>query len=206
MECLDKQQSAEKLILALEDRLAEAQSTPTKLCAVFDIDDTLISEESFPISDVIALKKTCLQFGCTIGLVTARHPSMRKVTIDELRGVNILDGIDYAPEDLFFCPEDYRSSFVKISQWKKSARKFLKNKYGPVFVTAGDQWTDLIEISSEEERKFLDDAYGTDINPYQLFKLHDGISSYGLKLKSSPVVLPKFTMVQGYGSAPQTLL
>jgi hypothetical protein len=203
MECIDKQETAEKLISQLEDRLIQTQVTPNKLVAVFDIDDTLISDESFPIADVIFLLKTCKKFGCTIGLVTARHTSMRKVTIDELKGVNILENVDYLSEDLFFCPEDYRSSYVKISQWKKSARKFLKNKYGPVFITVGDQWTDLIEITNEEERHFLNDAYGTEQNPYLLFILHDGISSYGLKLKSSPIVLPKFTIVHGGSSMPQ---
>jgi hypothetical protein len=196
MECLDKQENATKLISMLEDLVIDSKLSSSKHCVVFDIDDTLISEDSYPIHDVIGLLKMFKKHGCLIGLVTARHPSMRKATGDELRGVNILQGVDYEPENLFFCPEDYRSSFVRISQWKQSARKFLKNKHGPVFCTVGDQWTDLIEIHAEDERSFLNNAYGTDVNPYLLFKLHDGISSYGLKLKSSPIVLPKFTMVK----------
>jgi len=196
MECLDKHETVQRLNSKLEDLLLDAKLPPKKQCVVFDIDDTLISDDSYPINDVISLLKLFKKHGCLIGLVTARHSSMRKATGDELRGVNIVQGVDYDPEHLFFCPDDYRGSYVRISQWKQSARKFLKNKHGPVFVTVGDQWTDLIEIDSEDERSFLNDAYGTDQNPYLLFKLHDGISSYGLKLKSSPIVLPRFTMVK----------
>jgi len=119
---------------------------------------------------------------------------MRKFTIDELKGVHIIQGRDYAPEDLFFCPDAYRVSFVKISQWKQSARKFLKNKYGSVLCTIGDQWTDLIEIKQETERARLDEAYSTSLTPYLLFKLYDGICSYGIKLKSDPIIEPKFVI------------
>lgn len=121
---------------------------------------------------------------------------MRKFTIDELKGVQIVQGRDYAAEDLFFCPDSYRINFVKISQWKQSARKFLKNKYGSVLCTIGDQWTDLVEIHNEQERSRLDEAYSTRITPYLLFKLFDGISKYGIKLKSDPVIEPKFIMLK----------
>lgn len=165
-------------------------------CIIFDIDDTLVSENSYPIIDVVNLLKFCKSLGCKIGLVTARHSSMRKFTIDELKGIQVLQGRDYDPEDLFFCPDSYRISFVKISQWKQSARKFLKNKYETVFCTVGDQWTDLVEIQNEKERSHLDEAYNTQFTPYLLFKLYDGISKYGIKLKSDPTIDPKFVMIK----------
>ena len=197
MKCIYRKEDLNFLVTETQSRLIESlrslngQST----CIIFDIDDTLISENSYPLRDVVSLLKFCKQRGCSIGLVTARHKSMREITRDELRGVQIIEGEDYDPTDLFFCPEDYRKTYVKISKWKQSARTFLKNKYKHVFCTVGDQWTDLVEIQDELERERLDQAYSTQITPYLLFELCDGISAYGLKLKSDPIVEPKYSIV-----------
>jgi len=197
MQCILKKEDLNFIISKTQTSLIEFLSSSNRqsTCIIFDIDDTLISENSYPIKDVIDLLKFCKQRGCVIGLVTARHKSLRNITRDELKGVQIIEGEEYAPEDLFFCPENYRTSYVKISEWKQSARQFLKNKYKHVFCTVGDQWTDLIKIKNEEERERLDEAYSTQYTPYLLFYLRDGISMYGLKLKSYPVVKPKFTVL-----------
>jgi hypothetical protein len=77
---------------------------------------------------------------------------------------------------------------------KEKVHEYLKNKYKHVFCTVGDQWTDLIEIQDEQDRTRLDKAYSTEITPYLLFELYDGICTYGLKLKSYPTVQPRYTM------------
>lgn len=199
MKCMDRREDLNSLVTDIQVRLADSVRNglgPT--CIVFDIDDTLISDESYPIADVVSLLKFCKTQGCAIGLVTARHKSMRKITGDELKGVHILEGQDYLPEDLFFCPESYRTTYVNISKWKQSARKFLKNKYKSVFCTIGDQWTDLVEIQEELDRKRLDEAYSTQITPYLFFELYDGISMHGLKLKSNPNIIPRYNVVPRY--------
>jgi hypothetical protein len=202
MKCLDRREEISALVTEVQLRVADSLRTGGG-CIVFDIDDTIISEESYPLAEVIALLKFSKKNGCAIGLVTARHRSMRKITGDELKGVQILEGQDYLPEDLFFCPDAYRTSYVKISQWKQSARKFLKNKYKNILCTVGDQWTDLVEIKDELERKRLDEAYSTQITPYLLFELYDGISMYGLKLKSNPIIVPKYNVLKSMPS-PET--
>jgi hypothetical protein len=205
MKCIDRREELSWLVTEIQIRIAESfQKGLGQTCIVFDIDDTLISDESYPIADMVSLLKFAKKNGCAIGLVTARHRSMRKITGEELKGVHILEGVDYAPEDLFFCPDSYRVSYVKISQWKQSARKFLKNKYKTVLCTVGDQWTDLVEIQDELERKRLDEAYSTQITPYLLFELYDGISMYGLKLKSNPIIEPKFKVVSSPPSGEKT--
>jgi len=195
MMCIDRR-DLNSLVTETQSRLIETLQSlgGSSTCIIFDIDDTLISEDSYPLLEVVSLLKFCKMQGCAIGLVTARHKSLRKITGDELKGVKIIEGEDYVSEDLFFCPENYRTSYVKISQWKQSARKFLKNKYKHVFFTVGDQWTDLIEIQDEQDRTRLDQAYSTEITPYLLFELYDGICTYGLKLKSYPTVQPRYTM------------
>jgi len=207
MECIHKKEKLTDLINDAKLLLIETlQSLGQSTCVIFDIDDTLISENSYPLVGVVDFLKFCKEKGCAIGLVTARHKSLRDITGDELKGVKIIKGEDYAPEDLFFCPQEYRTSYVKISQWKESARLFLRNKYKHVFCTVGDQWTDLIKIKDEDERKRLDEVYSSQITPYSLFLIHDGISKYGLKLKSDPTVKPKYLVKSSSFKPPKNVL
>ena len=202
IECLLKEESLHTLCTRAEDMFSS--EVFSKKCAVFDIDDTLISEHSYPIKEVILLLQFFKTHSCPIALVTARHSSMRKITIDELKGAQVVLGRDYKPEDLFFCPDAYRKDFVKISEWKQSARKFLSLKYGGILCTVGDQWTDLIKIKEDNDRYRLDKSHNTQMFPYLLFRLYDGISSYGIKLKSDPIVSPKFVMIHVGDSDLQT--
>lgn len=194
IECLQKHEYANELVKFLENLMIEQNDQ--KGCIVFDIDDTLVSQESYPLQDIVRFLHFCKKQGFIIALVTARHSSMNIITKVELQGINIIQGRDYKAEDLFFCPDSYRVSYVKISQWKQSARKFLKNKYKTVFLTVGDQWTDLITIKDEKDRRHLDQAYSTFTHPYLVFKLYDGIANYGFKLKDSPVVEPKYVLLK----------
>jgi hypothetical protein len=183
-------------IQALKNLILDHRTLPGKKCVVFDIDDTLLSENSYPIMEVVKLLKFVRAHNYAVALVTARHISMRKFTILELNAIDIKETRDYLPEDLFFCPDSHRTSFVKISQWKNSSRKTMKHKYSSVFCTVGDQWTDLVEIKEEKERQNLDIAYFTSAYPYLLFKLYHDHAEYGLKLKSDPIIPPKFVVLK----------
>jgi len=157
-------------------------------CVVFDIDDTLVRDisvdeskrRSNAISEVCSLLFMFHRMKCVIGLVTARSSSMREETISELARLNI-DYSIYDASNLLFCPEEYRKSFTEISQWKKSARYFIKtHTKRKMLCTIGDQWTDLITIKDDSYKKYLDEAYGA--NKLRLVRLHDGISYFGIKL------------------------
>lgn len=147
---------------------------------VFDIDDTLVREDSAPLPEVISLLKQFAASNYVIGLVTARHESMREFTLKELATVGITYSI-FKGENLMFCPQQYRTSFTSISKWKQSARYFLKtNTKRKLLCTVGDQWTDLITIESDRERDLLDNAYGP--STLRLMRLNDGLCIFGIKL------------------------
>lgn len=167
-------------VIDLLEVLLRDEPPETKYVVVFDIDDTLVRENSDPIREVIRLLGKFVAMGCVIGLVTARHESMREFTIQELSDVGITPQI-YRGENLKFCPQEYRTSFTSISKWKQSARYFLKaNTRRKLLCTVGDQWTDLITIESDRERSLLDDAYGSD--KLRLVRLNDNLCMFGLKL------------------------
>ena len=146
---------------------------------VFDIDDTLVTETG-RIDSMIELLQAFHKLSATICLVTARHPSMRNETIQELHDKGIQA---HMYEDISFSPENYRKSMKLVGDWKAKRRYELANKHKtPVLLTAGDQWTDLIRVDSVDDLQLLDDAFGTSHNPFLLVRPSDGISILGLKL------------------------
>lgn len=148
---------------------------------VFDIDETLVLDDSKPLPEVIALLKRLRALNCRIFLVTARHPSARDFTIKELADVGVTS--DFYDE-LALCPQRFRVSMNLVGDWKKSQRQAIANRYKmPVLLTVGDQWTDLTSVKSLQEMNALDEAYGTEHTPWTLVRLEDGIGFYGLKLK-----------------------
>jgi hypothetical protein len=152
---------------------------------VFDIDDTIVRKNSDALPEVLELLFNFHTMGCIIGLVTARHDSMREFTIKELAAINI-DSSIYQGQNLLFCPQEYRNSFTSISKWKQSARYFLKSSTRrKLLCTVGDQWTDLITIESDRERSMLDNAYGA--STLRLMRLNDGLCEFGIKLPNEEV-------------------
>ncbi len=150
----------------------------TKPLIVFDIDDTLVYNDSSLVIDIVKLYKRLLQLGCRIFLVTARKASMRIETLTELKKVGITGF-----QELFICPDTARISMASVSEWKALARRTIANKHGaPITLTVGDQWGDSIQISSSAELNQLDIAHGTKYNPWILVRPDDGISCLGLKL------------------------
>lgn len=146
---------------------------------VFDIDDTLVTENG-RIDSMIQLLHAFHKLSAIICLVTARHPSMRKETIQELdmKGVKT-----YMYTDISFSPESYRKNMKLVGDWKAKMRRELASKHKtPVLLTAGDQWTDLVQVQSVYDLQVLDEAFGTSHTPFLLVRPSDGVSILGLKL------------------------
>jgi predicted secreted acid phosphatase len=148
---------------------------------VFDIDETLVLENSEPLPEVIQLLKRLRSLDCRIFLVTARHPSARDYTVKELTSVGLTPDLY---DDLALCPAKFRTSMNFVGDWKKSQRQAIANRFHmPVLLTVGDQWTDLTNVGSLQEMNRLDEAHGTEHTPWILVRLEDGIGFYGLKLR-----------------------
>jgi len=150
----------------------------TDLLVVFDIDDTLVRNDGKPLPEVVMLFKKLRRMGAKIFLVTARHPSMRKQTVDELSNIDIKP-MSY--ENLMITPQEYRTSMKKVGDWKFFARQSIATRYGaPIALTIGDQWTDVFKVG-EEEMTLLDQAYP---QPFVFGFVEDDYTLMFLKLKS----------------------
>lgn len=149
---------------------------------VFDIDATLVLDDSSAIEPTVEMLKT-INKTCRIFLITARHPSMKDETITELNTVGITPQMY---ESLLLSPPADRTNMHKVGLWKSRMRKEIAFKAQcPISITIGDQWTDLIAVQSEEEMLELDAGFlgvGGSCAKYILVRPHDGISLLGLKL------------------------
>jgi len=175
------------IIETLEILLRTMPSVPYTV--VFDIDDTIVRKNSDALPEVLELLFMFHNMGCIIGFITARHESMREFTVEELKAININNDI-YQGQNLLFCPQNYRNSFTSISEWKQSARYFLKSSTRrKLLCTVGDQWTDLITIKNDKERAMLDSAYGG--STLRLMRLNDGLCEFGIKLPNEEVDVDK---------------
>lgn len=143
--------------------------------AVFDIDDTLIFDDQneTPNVQVKHLLQVARAYGYKIHLITAREKSasVMKWTRDELRR----HSIQY--ETLALAPKKSRVSMADIAAWKHGER--LKHK--PV-LSVGDQWGDLVLLSSEEDIPKFDTKHNAIEHPWILFCPNDGVTKYALKL------------------------
>jgi hypothetical protein len=88
------------IVQTLEILLRTMPTTP--YAVVFDIDDTIVRKNSDALPEVLELLFMFHSMGCIIGLITARHSSMREFTVKELAALNI-DNDVYVGENLLFC-------------------------------------------------------------------------------------------------------
>ena len=148
---------------------------------VFDIDDTLLRNDSSHVTEVVKLYNRLKDLGAKVHLVTARSSSMYAYTVAELKRMHITG---FEPP-VMLCPEHARKSMVTVSEWKALARQNIANHNGaPITLTIGDQWSDMIQLASENDLATLDGTFATSDAPYVLVQPNDGISLLGLKLKS----------------------
>lgn len=165
--------------------LAEALVHPL---IVFDIDDTLVYDNSTIVVDVVKLYNRLLDLGARIFLVTARKASMRAETFTELKKVGILPRTPTANGflELLICPDLSRVSMAAVSKWKATARQRIANVHGaPITLTIGDMWSDMVQITQSSDLDALDTAYGVAHTPWILVRPDDGIACLGLKLQAT---------------------
>ena len=93
---------------------------------MFDIDETLITNDGYPIQPMIQLAKDASTMGYTIVILTARPSKYRKPTEEELAYFNI--------------PYD-QLGFVH-AKYKGWVKQNMDNYF---VLSIGDQWTDCTE-------------------------------------------------------------
>lgn len=142
---------------------------------VVDIDDTLIFDDgrSTVNRQVLDFVNALASSQYKVHIVTARSKGIERATKLELMNV----GVNMKLMTLDIAPEKSRGSMTLTSEWKFSMRE----KYGPVALSIGDQWTDIVKVSSDDDLGILDTKFP---GPWVLVKPNDGITSYGLKLAS----------------------
>jgi hypothetical protein len=155
---------------------------------VFDIDDTLLfdvkvtkqrKQSVIPHQVVVDLLHRLRQLGADIHLVTARlnEPSCFRETEEELK----LLGISY--NTLTLAPARARSCMADVSLWKMQMRKKIAAATrGPLTLTVGDQWGDMVVLREDDEIDELDEKYAANAMPYIVLRPDDGVSLWGLKL------------------------
>ena len=150
------------------------------MVVVFDIDDTLVRSNSKPLKGIVDLYMKLHAMGAKIHLITAREESasMEKETAIELEKIGIMKA-HYIK--LHLSPAHYRTDMQKVGEWKYFTRQSIATKHkAPVFLTVGDQWTDMFKVD-EEEMFLLDQAYP---QPFLFGFVEDHISLMFLKLEN----------------------
>lgn len=158
---------------------------PDTSAVVFDIDETILINDSKvdacwnarPNPGIMKIYRLCLRLNIAVYFVTARRlsDSNYEWTTKQLQCVGA--GI-YA--ELHMCPESYRVSPAKISEFKKRARARIVRKSGrQIVLNAGDQWTDTLQMSNRKECNAFNEK---DSKSYWLFQPIDREVMWQLKL------------------------
>lgn len=165
--------------------VSKAETRP-KPAVVFDIDATLLHDTddvktpAKPIPSIVELLNRLQSDGASIALVTARldDASMRRDTENTLKTLGISGW-----KHLHLAPESARVNMAAVSHWKhKTRNEIAKKERGPIVLSVGDQWGDLIPLSAEKDIDDMDEAFGVRHAPYLLVRPHDGVTMWGLKL------------------------
>lgn len=163
-------------LLPCVQRAVELLGTLPHKTVVVDIDDTLIFDDgrltpNMQVRDLVTMLK---HNSYKVHLVTARSktPEMIRITKAELKQLKI-------PYDtLALAPEKNRKDMVATSLWKYQQRA----SHAPVSLSIGDQWSDFVQLSSEDDLMRWDMEHRTDVTPWLLVIPEDNITSLGMKL------------------------
>lgn len=171
----------------LEKQLVEILKcvNPDTSAVVFDIDETILLNDSKvdacwnarPNPGIMKIYRLCLRLNIAVYFVTARRlsDSNYEWTTKQLQCVG---AGKYA--ELHMCPESYRASPAKISEFKKRARARIVRRSGRnIVLNAGDQWTDTLQFSTVKE---VNAFMKTDNKSYWLFQPIDREVLWQLKL------------------------
>jgi predicted secreted acid phosphatase len=166
-------------------------SGQTNGVAVFDIDDTVLLDDSsttrnvtIPNSMIIELFKKLKHLNIEIHFVTARLRCDEMIS-ETKKELEIL-GLEGLYDTLSLAPQNHRKNLATISLWKMNQRKKIAEKSNQcIILSVGDQWGDLIVIKSENDIKTFDDKYKSYNAPYIVVRSNDGVTLWGLKLPSN---------------------
>ena len=171
----------------LEKQLIEILKcvNPDRSAVVFDIDETILLNDpkvdacwnARPNPGIMKIYRLCLRLNIAVYFVTARRlsDSNYEWTTKQLQCVG---AGKYA--ELHMCPESYRASPAKISEFKKRARARIARRSGRnIVLNAGDQWTDTLQFSTVKE---VNAFMKTDNKSYWLFQPIDREVLWQLKL------------------------
>ena len=158
---------------------------PSTSAAVFDIDETILINDpkidacyhARPNPGILKMYRLCLRLHIAVYFVTARRLSDDNYewTTKQLQCIG---AGQYA--ELHMCPESYRVSPAKVSEFKKKARARITRKSGrEIVLNAGDQWTDMLQMSSTKE---VNAFISKDNKSYWLFQPIDREVLWQLKL------------------------
>jgi predicted secreted acid phosphatase len=158
---------------------------PSNSAVVFDIDETILINDpkidacyhARPNPGIMKIYRLCLRLQIAVYFVTARRLSDENYewTTKQLQCIG---AGKYA--ELHMCPESYRVSAAKISEFKKRARaRIMRKSKRQIVLNAGDQWTDTLQMSSIKEcNAFIE----KDNKSYWLFQPIDREVVWQLKL------------------------
>lgn len=158
---------------------------PSRSAVVFDIDETILINDpkidacyhARPNHGIMKLYRLCLRLQIAVYFVTARRLSDDNYewTTKQLQCIG---AGKYA--ELHMCPESYRVSPAKISDFKKRARDRIARKSGrEIVLNTGDQWTDTMQFKSNREVRAFDEK---DRKSYWLFAPVEDNAMWQLKL------------------------
>jgi len=158
---------------------------PNRSAVVFDIDETILINDpkidacyhARPNPGMFRIYKLCLRMQIAVYFVTARRLSDDNYEWTT-RQLQCIGAGKYA--ELHMCPESYRVSPAKISEFKKKARARIARKSGrQIVLNAGDQWTDTLQMKNTKEvNAFIE----KDNKSYWLFQPIDQEVQWQLKL------------------------
>lgn len=174
--------SIEKYIVEI---IKNAGQEPHRYAVVFDIDETILindrrieaCDHARPNQSMMKIYKLCLRLKIAVFFVTARRLCDENYEWTN-RQLQCIGAGKY--KELHMCPESYRSSAAKISEFKKSARARITRKSGrKIILNAGDQWTDTLQMRCKKE---ADAFIAKDNKSYWLFQPIDCEVMWQLKL------------------------
>lgn len=152
-----------------------ASTHPKKLAAVFDIDETSLSNYPYliqmdfggtseqtlnlinrgddaSIPDSLALYQQLNKDGVKIFFVTGRSFSVRQSTIKNLNAVGYK-----VWQELFMKPENYKKP--SVIPYKSGIRKKITNRGYEIILNIGDQWSDLKGDYADQSYKLPNPYY-----------------------------------------------
>ncbi len=145
-------------------------TTKDSVCAVFDIDGTILRDrdEKTPLCNKMLLNlfQLCRSLNIPIYIITARPEGreQRKWTVDQLKQCGYPPG-SYV--ELRMMPVPEWKKLDKVANWNFSDYKYqerqriVKNTKKSIILNAGDQWTDLLRVppcSGSSEEKVIYDS------------------------------------------------